>query len=156
VAEETQVERGDFVVSARSGDLLAARDLGSCVAVCVHDHERGVGGIANVMLPNSATADAEPEFGPGLFADTAIGLLVADMCREGATTANCVVHVVGGADLLPAPGGVVFALGSRNVAAVDARIDAEKLQTGEREVGGWRLRHVELQVGDGRVVIEEA
>ena len=44
--------------------------------------------------------------------------------------------------------------GSR-LAVVTTKLAASDLHIGRQELGGWRLRHVELRVGTGELEIEE-
>ena len=45
---------GEFAVSDRPDDLIVTHALGSCIAVCLWDVERRVGGLLHFLLPHSA------------------------------------------------------------------------------------------------------
>ena len=91
--------------------------LGSCIAVCLWDPRRAMGGMTHALLPN-APAD---ERHSTRYADTAIGALVDAMGRLGCRDEDLRAKVFGGADLFSTPGSEL-AVGSRNVAVTHAEL----------------------------------
>ena len=147
------LDLGEIVVSRTPTDVLEARDLASCLAVCIYDPVAKVGGIVKVMLPDSGLGRAG---GLGVFADTAVQALLSNMEELGATAPDCEVAVVGGASLLaPGSGRAGLTLGSRNTERVNGALAKAGLQVRQRSTGGRRNRHVQLRIGDGAVSIRE-
>ena len=51
--EAVKILPGEFFVTTR--DMLLVTVLGSCVAACIRDPERGIGGMNHFMLPDAGT-----------------------------------------------------------------------------------------------------
>src|SRR5438132_1489223 len=77
--------------------------LGSCVAVCLHDPERAVGGMNHFMLPRGDGDDAEA----GRFGVHAMDLLIGAIMKAGGDRRRLVAKVFGGANVLELSGSVV-------------------------------------------------
>jgi len=77
--------------------------LGSCVAVCLHDPERAVGGMNHFMLPRGDGDDAEA----GRFGVHAMDLLIGAIMKAGGDRRRLVAKVFGGAHVLEISGSVV-------------------------------------------------
>ena len=71
----------DVVTDGRSLKTI----LGSCVGIILRDPERGVSGLAHVMLP----ARHRDDDATGKYADTAIPALLARLAKAGAAPAPC-------------------------------------------------------------------
>lgn len=80
-----------------SGETLATRGLGSCVAITLYDETAGVGGLSHFMLPRRAESNATA---PTKFVDTGLELMVEAMRQAGASVAATVARLAGGAHLL--------------------------------------------------------
>ncbi len=72
--EEVRVDMADMKVESKPVELLTS--VGSCVAICLHDSIHKCGGLAHIMLPNSANGPLEPL--PSKFAKTAAPALVKE------------------------------------------------------------------------------
>jgi len=90
---------GEFAVSDQAGDVIVTHALGSCVAVCLWDVERRVGGLLHFLLPDSAINLQRAMGQPAAFADSGIPVLFQAAYQLGATKATCRVALVGGAEL---------------------------------------------------------
>jgi len=51
--EAVKILPGEFFVTTR--DMLLVTVLGSCVAACIRDPERGIGGMNHFMLPDAGS-----------------------------------------------------------------------------------------------------
>jgi len=147
------VNMGQLEVSRRGGDVLAALGLGSCVAVCVYDPRVRMGGMIHVVLPSSAIG-RERE-GQAKFADLGVPRLVAAMVKEGGSRQRLRLVMAGGANVLSSMNhGSALDIGSRNVAAVLAALETEKLSVWKSDVGGKTSRTVRLSVASGTVRVK--
>jgi chemotaxis protein CheD len=129
---------------------LSAVGLGSCVAVMLHDPARGIGGMAHVLLPDTALTRDQGK--PGKCANTAVPHLVALMQAAGAGS-GLVARCAGGAAMFAAlaPGGVN--IGERNVVAVRAALAAAGIPVVGEDVGGGHGRSVYFDPGTGGVEV---
>ena len=144
---------GEMAVGTSAGDLLVAYGLGSCVGVAFWDPTARVGGMAHIMLPDSATS--RQAVSPGRFADTAVPALLASVARQGAARSRLVVKLAGGAQIL-AIGGTdgVLAIGQKNISATREALRRLGLTVAAEDVGGRCGRTVRLYLDTGRVVVQ--
>jgi chemotaxis protein CheD len=136
------VRMGELAVSAQIGDELVAIGLGSCIGLALADAEAGVGGLAHVVLPESA---GKP--GPtGKFADLAVPDLIATMVSAGAMKRRLQAVLIGGARMFTV--GASLDIGARNTEAVREALGREGIKIHAEEVGGNRGRTARVIIGD--------
>ncbi|HKG40201.1 MAG TPA: chemotaxis protein CheD [Conexibacter sp.] len=150
------VRMGELAVSAAAEDELVSMGLGSCVGVALVDRERGIAGLAHVMLPEANAAYSAP----AKFADRAVPALLASTERLGARRERTVAVLAGGAQMFAGNGrtaGVAgLDLGARNEAAVRTALAEAGIPVRAAATGGDRGRTVRVCVGDARVTVKEA
>ena len=139
--------------AAERGDrVLVTLGLGSCVAIMLHDSERGAGAMAHVLLPSrSLSRDAT---NPAKFPDSAVPLLVERLKGLGAEPRRLVAKLAGGASMfsqLMTPG--TIQMGERNIVAARNALRAAGIPIVREAVGGERGRSVRFHVKDGRAEI---
>lgn len=146
----------DFKV-ARPPDKLAVYGIGSCVVLALWDPEALVAGLAHSMLP---TAAAQPggEEQPAKFCDTAVGALVEAMEAAGASRGRCLARLVGGANMFTFQGREQgpWTLGERNLFTARETLRAWKIPLQGEDAGGDKGRSLELDAGDGRLMVWSA
>jgi chemotaxis protein CheD len=123
--------------------------LGSCVAVCLWDKNRRIGGMNHFLLPRCRDATPSARYG-----DIAFAHLLAAMERLGCKPANLRAKVFGGAAVLP------FGLHSETVGAhnVNVAVDALRLHgipIIARRTGGQRGLFLRFHTEFGRVMVRE-
>ncbi|WP_426662810.1 chemoreceptor glutamine deamidase CheD [Rhodanobacter aciditrophus] len=143
---------GEFYVSAQ--DELVSTVLGSCVAACVHDAIRGIGGMNHFMLP-------EPRGGSDSWASTvgraarygsdAMEQLINAVLKAGGQRADLRVKVFGGGRVLAQLSDV----GQRNIDFVRRYIAAERLQLVAEDLGDVYPRQVQFFPQSGRVRVRQ-
>jgi chemotaxis protein CheD len=119
--------------------------LGSCVAVCLQDTVRNIGGMNHYLLPRGPRDATTPRF-----ADVAMPQLLARVLAEGASRGTLEAKVFGGARILAARAGARD-LGAENAAAAVSFLEAEGIPIVARDTGGTRSRKLILQTNDGVV-----
>ena len=142
---EWAAERGDGV--------LVTLGLGSCVAIMLHDPERGAGAMAHILLPSRSLAHDATN--PAKFPETAVPLLVDRLKALGAEPRRLVAKLAGGASMfsqLMTPG--TIQMGERNVVAARNALRSAAIPIVREAVGGERGRTVRFHVADGRVEIQ--
>lgn len=101
--EATKILPGEFFVTTR--DMLLVTVLGSCVAACIRDPERGIGGMNHFMLPDGGAGAMSKSARYGGYA---MELLVNELIKSGARRGALEAKVFGG-------GRVMASLSSANV-----------------------------------------
>jgi len=141
---------GEIKISGEVTDVLVAFGLGSCVGIGFYDPKIHLGGLLHAVLPQSKNNnEAEAKY-----VDTGIKLLLKQMVEAGAVPSRLIVRMVGGANMLTAPGlANSFDIGTRNVEAAKEVLKSLKLSISAEEVGGSIGRTVRLYIADGRMTI---
>jgi chemotaxis protein CheD len=122
-APAVKVLPGEFFVSQT--DLVMTTTLGSCIAACLWDRERRIGGMNHFLLPDSGRAGGPAT---GLLADSgryggfAMDQLIGEMVKRGATRGNMEAKVFGG-------GAVVSGMSSIKVGDLNTRFVLDYLRT---------------------------
>ncbi len=149
---EHKVKIAEWAVALAPATLVTI-GLGSCVAIVLHDPRTRVGGLAHVLLPSPAGAEAAER--PGKCPSTAVPHLLAEMRALGASGALGAItaRLVGGASLFGPllSGKGVGSMGQRNVAASRLALAAANVRVVGELVGGEVGRSVYFDVGSGRV-----
>ncbi len=146
---------GEWAVSDDPSDLLVCLGLGSCVALCLYDPLRSIGGMAHMVLPDSTATGAKSS--GAKFVDVAVPLLLDEMEAKGAGRARLRAHLVGGAQMLQ---GAAFKstanIGERNAKAARAALRSAGVLVRGEELGGSNGRTVRLEVATGRLTAASA
>ncbi len=150
--EESRVVGIAEMTVAQSPQRLVAFGLGSCVGVTLYDGKTKTGGMAHVMLPSSRLRSGEAP--PGKYADTALGILAAEVEKAGARRGNLEAKIVGGANMFSdLPQSAPVPIGLRNVDAVRQKLAELDIPIAGEAVGGNRGRTMVFNLEDGRVEI---
>ncbi len=152
---QTTLSLGEWAVSNDRDGLLICLGLGSCVAFIAYDSVARVGGMAHMVLPDSAQGRATPR-SEAKFVDVAVPLVLEQMLALGAMRTRLQVSLVGGAAMLPARGSETMNIGVRNGIAAQAAVRARSLRVRLEDLGGTQGRTVQLNVGTGEVTVSTA
>lgn len=152
--DQIVVGMSDCGIGGERGQVLATYALGSCIGVAVHDPDAAVGGLLHFMLPDSNIDPARGREKPYQFADTGVPLLIERVCAMGASKRRLTVAVAGGAEMMDRER--VFDIGRRNYQAVRRALWKAGLLLHAEAVGGTTSRTVRLEIGSGRVWLQEA
>ncbi|MHB1159397.1 MAG: chemotaxis protein CheD [Chloroflexota bacterium] len=144
---------GELRASRSPSEVLVAYGLGSCVGVCLYDPQAKVGGLAHVMLPNSAEAISQRPLGK--FADCAVPMLLEEMVKLGVEPRRLICKIAGGAQMLTAPGFSTngFNVGERNVEAVKAALERHRVPLLKYDTGGNRGRTLAVHLATGKIMV---
>jgi chemotaxis protein CheD len=141
---------GEGVLAGRR-HVVSSAGIGSCVVVTLYDHKRHTGGMAHVMLPDSA-AVPEP-VGSFQCADTAIKALVDGLRGQGSLVQDLVAKMVGGARMFSAYDNGSTGIGSQNIRRVKEILKREQIPLVGLDVAGHHGRSVEFHLQSGRLVV---
>ena len=141
---------GELAISARPESVLAAFGLGSCVALIAFDSTRKIGGLLHALLPMHRNGDRNPT----KFVDTVMIEMLAQLSALGVRPKQLDWWIVGGAQMLTAPGlSDRFNIGAQNIAMAQAAVERHQLRLVGQDTGGYQGRTVRLFVADGSVVV---
>jgi chemotaxis protein CheD len=131
------------------GDSLAAVEptavttiLASCVAVCLWDPERRIGGLNHFLLPTGTRNALQPT----RYGSLAIPRLIAELEQLGGSRRRLRAKLFGGscrADAVKGPD-----LGKRNVALAEEILRDEEIPVLATDTGGTRARKLVLHTDD--------
>ena len=151
--DQIVVQMADCQVADVPGQVLATYALGSCIGLVVHDPKANVGGLLHFMLPDSGIDPARGRQNPFMFADTGIPLFLDRVFQKGASKQRLMVHAAGGAQMMDREN--VFEIGKRNYLAMRKILWKKGILVHAEAVGGANSRTVRLEIGSGRVWLQE-
>lgn len=153
---ETTLSLGEWAVTDNRDGVLTCLGLGSCVAFIAYDPVARVGGMAHMVLPDSAQGRATTR-SEAKFVDVAVPLVLRELGALGALKARLQISLVGGAAMLPVrSGNEALNIGARNAAAALAAVKALGMRVRMEDLGGTQGRTVRLQVRSGEVTVSTA
>jgi chemotaxis protein CheD len=119
--------------------------LGSCVSACLHDPERGVGGMNHFLLADGADGSrvAEEAMRYGAFS---MEVLINDLMKQGARRERLEAKVFGGSKMIEA----LHDVGAANAAFVRHFLADEGIPIIGASLGGRHARRVEFWPASGR------
>lgn len=138
---------------AKAPDKIKTTGLGSCVGLVLYDLNRQVAGLAHIMLPDSSLAKQE-NLNPYKYADTAIDRLIEKLCSAGAAKYALKAKMAGGAQMFEfASNNDLIRIGSRNVQAVQEKLNEHHIVLKAKDVGGNSGRTIEFDPASGTLKI---
>ena len=124
--------------------------LGSCVAVCIWDPLRCVGGVSHYQLPSwVGSAQSSPKFG-----NVAVGQLIERILELGGAKQNLQAKIFGGACVIEAFRRIDGHLGSMNVQMAVTLLGSAGILVAAEDVGGQRGRKLVFHTDDGAAWIK--
>jgi len=137
---------GGIHVSAQP--MAVSTVLGSCVAVCLWDSRRAIGGMNHFLLPRS-DGPANPRFG-----DVAIAQLLHRITALGCRANDLSAKVFGGAAVLPV-GPHATTVGEQNVTVALKELRRLDIPVVAGRTGGVRGLVLRFHTGTGRAMVRE-
>jgi len=143
--EAVKVLPGEFFV--HDEDILIMTTLGSCIAACLWDRDRRVGGINHFLLPEAgSSADS------GRYGTFAMDLLIGELVKRGATRSSMEAKVFGGGAVIS--GMTTINVGERNTAFVLDYLRTERITVVSKDVEGIHPRKVCFLPASGRAMVK--
>lgn len=136
------VLQGDYAISDDPNDVLTTV-LGSCVAVCLFDCTRGIGGMNHFLLPRGE-ADGSANMRYGVHA---MELLINGLLRAGADKARLEAKIFGGARM----NSNLRDIGSANASFAQAFLNDEGIPLRASSLYGSMARRIRFWPTTGRV-----
>lgn len=143
--EAVKVLPGEFFV--HDEDILIMTTLGSCIAACLWDREKRVGGMNHFLLPDSGSgADS------GRYGSFAMDLLIGELIKRGATRATMEAKVFGGGAVI---GGMnTINVGERNTTFVLNYLRTERIAVVSKDVLDVHPRKVCFLPHSGKAMVK--
>lgn len=135
------VVQGEFIISDLPGDLLSTV-LGSCVAVCLYDPKRRIGGMNHFLLPFGQETATDRPVRYGLFA---MESLINDLMKAGAVRSRLEAKVFGGARI----SADLRDIGGTNAAFAREFLATEGISCTGESLGGENARRVVFRPSSG-------
>lgn len=147
------IHPGEYYVSGLN-ELIGTL-LGSCVAVCLFDPEKGLAGMNHFMLPGRITSrdifsDKKAKYGI-----TAINRLMASMFEGGSKKENIIAKIFGGGHVLDSIK-TSSSISDDNVRLARLMMEMEDIPIVENDVGGEFTRKLLLDVKTGKVYLKKS
>lgn len=133
------VIQGDHCISDHP-DLVMTTVLGSCVAACLHDPVRKIGGMNHFLLPDG------PDTRDIRYASAAMEQLVNSLLKMGGRRDRLIAKLFGGARMLKG----LPDIGHRNGEAALAFLRGEGIAVSAQSLGGTNARRVRFWPETGR------
>lgn len=139
------------------GGLHASREplvldtvLGSCIAACLYDPVKGVGGMNHFMLPEGADPGNPTSTRYGV---NAMELLISDLMKLGADRRRFQAKIFGGGHVLKIRESL-DGVPQRNIDFVKRFLETEQIPVVKEDVGGYQPRRVLFHTHTGKVFLK--
>lgn len=143
--DAVKVLPGEFFV--HDEDILIMTTLGSCIAACLWDREKRVGGMNHFLLPDAGSgADS------GRYGSFAMDLLIGEMVKRGATRSTMEAKVFGGGAVIS--GMNTINVGERNTAFVLDYLRVERITVVSKDVLDIYPRKVCFLPASGKAMVK--
>lgn len=136
-----QITQGESHVSADPREVLTTV-LGSCVAACIRDPEKGIGGMNHFLLPEGGGTDQ----GALRYGVNAMELLINGLLRLGASRARLEAKLFGGASVMMGLSDV----GASNAAFAERYLADEGIRLAGGNLRGTQPRRIQYWPVSGR------
>lgn len=143
----TKILPGDYFCTDE--DVVLSTVLGSCVAACLWDPIRNVGGMNHFMLPDGQAEGDAPSARYGVFA---METLINDLVKLGAGRANLRAKVFGGGRVLKQVTSIN--VGGRNAEFVMRFLNLENIPVLGHDLEGVWARKVNFFPATARVLVK--
>jgi chemotaxis protein CheD len=140
---------------ANESDSVLTTFVGSCVALCLFESGKKIGGLAHIMLPEAGRGTVVNQNTNGKYADQAINYLLAEMQEKGAKLNKIKAKIAGGAQIFKTEtGNGLFTIGERNIDSIKKILDTHGIKVIAEETGKTYGRWVKFDVQSGTVSVK--
>ncbi len=141
--EAVKVLPGEYFVYEE--DILITTTLGSCIAACIWDRDRRIGGMNHFMLPEG-TGDS------GRYGSYAMEILINELLKKGASRLTLEAKIFGGGAVI---GGMnSINVGERNTQFVINYLQTERIPIVSRDVLEIYPRKVCFLPASGKAMVK--
>ena len=144
-SEAVKVLPGEYFVFDE--DILIMTTLGSCIAACIWDRDKRIGGMNHFMLPDSGGASEGGRYG-----SYAMELLIGELIKRGATRSTMEAKVFGGGAVIS--GMNTINVGERNTKFVLDYLHTERITVVSKDVMDIYPRKVCFLPASGKAMVK--
>jgi chemotaxis protein CheD len=145
-AWNVKVFPGEFYVTSRPDEVLVTV-LGSCVAACIRDPHKGIGGMNHFMLPQSESGAWNGDMQSTRFGNFAMEKLINELLKAGCARETLEIKIFGGANVTETSS----AIGTANAEFALRYLEAEGLRCVAQDLGGRLPRRIHYSPSTGKV-----
>ncbi|KAA0598106.1 chemotaxis protein CheD [Azospirillum lipoferum] len=146
-ADTIKIGLGQQAVSDRP-DLMIATTLGSCVAACIHDPVRRIGGTNHFMLPDLPASELEGAGMAARYGSVAMERLINALLAAGAERQRLQVKLFGGGRVIESS----YDIGGLNSRFALDYVRTEGLTLAGHDLGGGFARRLHYFPHSGRAL----
>lgn len=142
---------GEYYVSSKP--VVISTLLGSCVAACLYDPIKKIGGMNHIQMPGRA--DLKNFNASARYSINAMELLINGMMKLGADRGKIIAKIFGGASVIPS---VLAenAIGPEIVSFVKKFLKEEKIEIVSSDLGGIKTRKIFFDTDTGSVLLKHS
>ena len=148
--EAVKVLPGEFFVYDE--DILVMTTLGSCIAACLWDRDKRIGGMNHFLLPDMGANSGSQGGDSGRYGSYAMDLLIGELVKRGATRSSMEAKVFGGAAVVS--GMNTLNVGERNTAFVLDYLRTERITVVSKDVLDIYPRKVCFLPASGKAMVK--
>ncbi len=142
---------GEYYVSSKP--VVISTLLGSCVAACLYDPKKKIGGMNHIQMPGSA--DLKNFNSSARYSINAMELIINGMMKLGADRNRIIAKIFGGASVIPSIS-PDKAVGPEIVNFVQNFLQEEKIEIVSNNVGGIKTRKIFFYTDTGSVLLKHS
>ena len=146
--EAVKVLPGEFFVYDE--DILVMTTLGSCIAACLWDRDKRIGGMNHFLLPDMGAGSTGGD--SGRYGSYAMDLLIGEMVKRGATRGGMEAKIFGGGAVIS--GMNTINVGERNTAFVLDYLRTERISVVNKDVLDIYPRKVCFLPASGKAMVK--
>ncbi|MCJ7616052.1 MAG: chemotaxis protein CheD [Desulfobacterales bacterium] len=142
---------GEYCAS-KNGEILHTI-LGSCIAACIYDHEKKIGGMNHYLLPSMIRPDEIMASEVGRYGMYAMELLIGELIKCGAKRKNLAAKIFGGGNVLEfrkADGDVT----GSNIRFAKKYLELEGIPIQEEDLGGYDGRKIMFFTDTAKILLK--
>jgi len=148
--EAVKVLPGEFFV--HDEDILVMTTLGSCIAACLWDRERRIGGMNHFLLPDAGASSGDNGGASGRYGSFAMDLLIGELIKRGANRNTMEAKVFGGGAVI---GGMkTINIGEQNTRFVLDYLKTERITVVSKDVLDVHARKVCYLPASGKAMVK--
>lgn len=138
---------GEYFVTSKSDEVLVTV-LGSCVAACIRDPHKRIGGMNHFMLPHSKGGNWGGDMQSTRFGNFAMEKLINELMKAGCSRNSLEIKVFGGGNVTDTQN----AIGTENCRFIVRYLESEGLKCSVQDLGGVLPRRIHYYPETGRVI----
>lgn len=138
--------------SSKNGEILHTV-LGSCIATCIYDYEKKIGGMNHFLLPCMIHPDEIMASEVGRYGMYAMELLIGELIKCGAKRKNLAAKLFGGGNVLKfrkADGDIT----GSNIQFAKKFLELEGIPLQKEDLGGYNGRKIMFFTDTAEVLLK--